>query len=102
MNERTVELVRSTLEEFKDELGAAVEDVTEETVLFGSTSALDSMGLVTFLLEVEQRAEEQYGVPVRLMDDRAMSQNHSPFRSVRSLAEYISTLLAEERCDVGP
>lgn len=97
MKAQTAEFVRSTLDELKEDLGVPKLEVSEETVLFGPTSALDSMGLVTFLLEVEHRAEEALGAPIRLMDDRAMSQNHSPFRSVETLVEYIVRLIEEEK-----
>lgn len=97
MKAETAEFVRSTLDELKEDLGVPELEVSEETVLFGPTSALDSMGLVTFLLEVEHRAEEALGVPIRLMDDRAMSQSKSPFRSVETLVDYISKLVEEEK-----
>lgn len=100
MRAKTAELVVSTLEELKGDLGVADLEVRRETALFGPTSALDSMGLVTFLLEVEHRAEEELGFPVRLMDERAMSQNHSPFRTVETLADYIAALAEEQKLNV--
>ena len=54
------------------------------------------MGLVTLIVDVEQRLEEQYDVVVVLADERAMSQERSPFRSVSSLADYISQLVEEQ------
>jgi acyl carrier protein len=100
MRAQTVELIVNTLDELKSDLGVPELEVGEQTVLFGPTSALDSMGLVTFLLEIEHRAEEGLGLPVRLMDERAMSQNHSPFRTVETLAEYIYTLAEEQKLNV--
>lgn len=60
-----------------------------ETILFGPGGALDSMGLVTLIMEVEYMLAEQFGVTLTLADDRAMSQRTSPFRSVGTLADYI-------------
>jgi acyl carrier protein len=65
------------------------ETITAETRLIGREAALDSMGLVNLIIEVEQRLEEEYDVAVILADERAMSQKNSPFRSVQSLADYI-------------
>jgi hypothetical protein len=40
---------------------------------------------------------EETGQSVSLMDDRAMSQTRSPFRTVGSLAEYVTELTRESR-----
>ncbi|PDW04369.1 hypothetical protein [Candidatus Viridilinea mediisalina] len=66
------------------------------TSLIGKQAVLDSLALVTLIVDLEQRLEEEFEVALTLADDRAMSQQHSPFRTVGSLAEYIGMLLAEE------
>jgi acyl carrier protein len=63
------------------------------TRLFGRDGVLDSMGLVTLVVAVEQAIEDEYGVSVSLADDRALSQRNSPYRTVGSLAEYSARLL---------
>jgi len=67
-------------------------ELKEETRLFGKGSKLDSLGLVTLIVDTEQRLAEELGTEVSLMDERAMSQVRSPFRSVRSLVDYICSL----------
>lgn len=78
--------------------GAASEPVTpdENTRLIGRSSVLDSMGLVTLIVEVEQRLEADHDLVVVLADDRAMSQTRSPFLSVGTLADYVVQLAAEQ------
>lgn len=66
-----------------------------ETPLFGRGAALDSLDLVSFLVEVETRLAERFGLESPLSDDRAMSQARSPFRTIGTLAEYILSLGAE-------
>lgn len=68
----------------------------DDTRLIGRKGVLDSMGLVTFIVDVEQRLEEEYDLVVVLADERPMSQKHSPFRSVGSLAHYICRLVEED------
>jgi acyl carrier protein len=70
--------------------------IGENTRLIGREAVLDSMGLVTLIVEIEQRLEEDHDVVVVIADERAMSQKHSPFRSVGSLADYILHLAEEE------
>lgn len=68
-----------------------------DTVLFGASSTLDSLGLVNLIVATEQRLEEIFNLTLTLADERAMSQKNSPFRTVETLAEYISTLLPEKQ-----
>jgi hypothetical protein len=70
--------------------------VSPDARLFGRGSPLDSMGLVTLLLDVEE-ALQAAGLPILLTDDRAMSQARSPFRSVPALVEYIAQTTGGEK-----
>jgi acyl carrier protein len=71
-------------------------DKSLETVLFGKQGKLDSIGLVHFIVEVEERLREDLGVSITVADERAMSAESSPFRSISSLARYITQLVASE------
>jgi len=68
---------------------------SEGFVLFGQSSKLDSLGLVTFIVAIEQKFQEDLGVTVTLADERAMSQKRSPFATIGTLADYVSSLLKE-------
>ena len=61
----------------------------ENTLLFAAGGLLDSVSLVAFLLELEQRLSEQYSHQVRLISDKALSEKNSPFRTVSALVEFI-------------
>ena len=62
--------------------------VSADAAIFGPASPLDSLGLVALLLDIEEGLQA-IGYNVMLSDDRAVSQKRSPFRSVRSLVEYV-------------
>jgi acyl carrier protein len=68
-----------------------------ETRLLGSQSVLDSMHLVSLIIAVEQEVEDMFGVAPTLADERALSMNESPFRSIQSLTDYIGILIADAR-----
>jgi D-alanine--poly(phosphoribitol) ligase subunit 2 len=59
-----------------------------ETRLYGRQGALDSLGLVSLIVALEQALEDEFQVTVALADEKALSQARSPFRTIRSLAEY--------------
>jgi len=64
-----------------------------ETRLLGSQSVLDSMHLVSLIVAIEREVEDIFGVPLTLVDERALSMKESPFRSIQSLADYIGILI---------
>jgi acyl carrier protein len=96
------EIAGLVLASLKDVLATSDDGVSddaqlgEDTRLIGRAGVLDSMGLVTLIVDVEQRLEEEYDTVVVLADERALSQTRSPFRSVGSLADYICQLVKEE------
>lgn len=72
------------------------ENLNEATVLLGAEGILDSMGLVSLIVAVEQDVEDEFGKEITIADAKAMSQKNSPFRTVGSLVDYIDNLLNEE------
>jgi acyl carrier protein len=68
-----------------------------ETRLLGSQSVLDSMHLVSLIVTIEREVEDAFGVALTLADERALSMESSPFRSIQSLADYIGTLIIAAR-----
>jgi len=65
-----------------------------DAVIFGKGGKLDSLGLVNFVLAVEEKLEQR-GCKVSLTDERAMSQARSPFRSIDTLTAFISEAAGE-------
>ena len=66
-----------------------------DTALFGDSSRLESLDLVNLVVTLEEKINEDFAVAISLVDERAMSQETSPFRTIGSLAQYISYLLEE-------
>ena len=62
--------------------------------LFGD-SGLDSLGLVRFIVMVEDRIEDLTGIRLSLASDRAMSRRTSPFKNLKTLADFIRECLAD-------
>ena len=60
--------------------------------LVGPQAGLSSLGLVSFLADVESTLSEKYNLDLTLVSERAFSRTRSPFRSVEALADYILEL----------
>ncbi len=69
--------------------------VTEATSLLGEDASIDSLGLVNVVIEVEQGVLDEHGASITVVDERAMSQASSPFRTVGTLADYVVQLVTE-------
>ena len=80
---------------------AAVDEVNEDredlppltkepgTPIHGAESGLDSLGLINFVVALEEELENRFGMTIVLSDDQALLAEPSPFRTIGSLSEYI-------------
>jgi D-alanine--poly(phosphoribitol) ligase subunit 2 len=90
-----------------DAVNSAVDDLNEildpderigkspDEALIGNDARLDSLGLVNLIVLVEEKIQQKFGVGITLVDERAMSQSKSPFRTLGSLAEFVEEQLNE-------
>lgn len=67
-----------------------------DSELYGQGGVLDSISLVTLIVKVEEKIESEFGSPIILANEKAMSQKRSPFLSVNTLSEYIESLISME------
>lgn len=69
----------------------------EDAELYGKGGVLDSLSLVTLVVAVEGALEKEFGMTFVLADDKAFSQRVSPFKSVRTLTDYVVQLVENEK-----
>jgi D-alanine--poly(phosphoribitol) ligase subunit 2 len=60
-----------------------------DTVIVGAGGALDSLGVVSFVIAVEEKVAELTGAAVQLLDETMLAEG-SPFHTAGSLARYIA------------
>lgn len=65
------------------------------TALFGAGSKLDSLGLANFIVIAEQRLQESLGFLVDLTENDPFSADTGHFRTIESLANYVSDLASK-------
>jgi len=95
---KVVNSIYATIDDLNMELSETMRlTKSPETVLFGSGGRLDSLGLVNLVVALERNIQAEFDRPISITDERAMSQKNSPFRTVESLADYITSLLEEPR-----
>jgi D-alanine--poly(phosphoribitol) ligase subunit 2 len=63
--------------------------------LYGKNGRLESIDVVTLIMEVEDQIRDELGISITIADDRAMSQQNSPFLTIQTLTDYVTELLTE-------
>ena len=64
-----------------------------DTVIYGEDSILDSLGIIHFIVSIEENIKEIFNIDIVLADEKILNPNESPFQSVQTLNEYISLLI---------
>jgi len=96
MKDKIVKIIIAAANELNDEEEISVsEELSESTRLFGENGVLDSMGLVSLVVAVEQAIDEELDASISLADEKALSQKNSPYRTIETLAEYAEKLIQE-------
>jgi acyl carrier protein len=89
-------IIYTAMESLNDELPDDGKiPLAPDTKLFGADATIDSLSLVSVIVDVETEASDRLGFPVVLTDDRAIGEEVSPFTDPDALANYILILAAE-------
>jgi hypothetical protein len=94
LREDLLNLVLRSVELYCNENSITVDiNKGEDLRLFGGESLLDSLGLVSLIVQIEEEIEDKYNLSVVLADEKAMSRRTSPFAKVSYLVDYIFEIL---------
>jgi len=61
-----------------------------DTVLFGAEGQLDSLALANFIVMIERKLDDTFGVQIDLTQDDPFATENGHFRTIASLADYAS------------
>jgi acyl carrier protein len=94
MQDKIEKIIIETLVELNEELeNESFENPDSKTKLYGANGGLDSLALVSFITDLEEKISDEFEKEIVLADEKAMSAKTSPFRNVESLTLYINSLL---------
>lgn len=92
--ERIEEAIFSAIETYNSNADDDARIETDlNTVLIGPDATLDSLGLINLTLAVEESVNESFYSDISLTDEDLIGDESGPFQTLRTLADYISTLL---------
>lgn len=94
MQDKIEKIIIKTLVELNEELeNESLKSPSSKTKLYGANGGLDSLALVSFITDLEEKISDEFDKEIVLADEKAMSAKTSPFRNVESLTLYIKSLL---------
>lgn len=94
MQEKIEKIIIDTLKDLNEELeNEAFLNPNSKTKLYGGNGAMDSLALVSFIADLEDKISDKFEKDIVLADEKAMSAKTSPFRNIESLTSYIKSLL---------
>ena len=85
------EIVFEIIKKNSDELN--LDTLNEDTLLLTEGSSIDSMMIVSIIVDLESELSEKFDKEISLSDDNAMSRDISPYTDVKRLVDYILELL---------
>jgi acyl carrier protein len=97
MNKRVTQAIFKAVDEVNRLLPKTGQlDKSKDTVLFGQSGILDSLGFINLIVATERKIKEEFGITIILTGERAILQNNDPFQTIGTLSDYITLLLEEK------
>ena len=97
-----------TSERIQSALYKAVDDVNlqlmneqqveknSETILIGPQAKIDSLALVNLIVAAEENINQEFNASLTLVNENALVEDESPFKTLGSFMAYIAQLLKEQ------
>jgi len=66
---------------------------SEDTIIFGTGSTLDSLGFVNFIVTIESEVDSKLNKTIFIVDEQALEMADNPFRTISSLKNLLGEKL---------
>lgn len=90
MSREVLDEIYQTIDEVNRQLpGGARLEKSEGTRLVGDGGVLDSLGLVTLLVGIEEAMQSRLGIQINLLEEDALADSSGPYQTVGGLLDWI-------------
>ena len=94
--EKVEKLILDALQSINDVMPSDQQiTISLDVVLFGENPQIDSLSLVSLVVDLESELSEEFDMDILLTDDQAMTREISPFLTVITLRDYIMELVTK-------
>ncbi len=96
--EQIFSIISDAITDLNDELDYDhLREISNTTAVFDGDDSLDSLSLVSLIVDIEARVEDSFTTEVVLASEKAMSMKNSPYRNVASLVDFVLEELANQK-----
>lgn len=94
--QESIKIISAAIENFNESTDNTYNlQFDNNTILFGKGSVLDSIGLVNFIVSVEEEIENITGKSIVIGEDIVMTGSNNPLSSLKAFTEYIYQKIQE-------
>ena len=91
MNEKISDIINISIDSINEELNLKL-NKSDDTEIVGGNSPLDSLGVLTFVMELEKNIEEILDSEISLVNDDFLSGD-SPLKNIKELKKHLEKIL---------
>jgi len=95
-DEKILNIVYAVIDEINEQLEKDQRlNKSQDTVLFGQSGRLDSLGMVNLIVGLEEKVAEETGIEISLADQMMALDEDSPLKTVAGLVQYVYSIVEE-------
>jgi hypothetical protein len=94
MDKKIEDAIFKTIDNINDELSLYIKK-NDDSFINGGNSPLDSLGVFTFIIELEKNLENILETELSLMNDDFMSDDNNPFENVGKIKSHLKKIIIE-------
>lgn len=91
MNEKLSNIIDLSIDSINEDLNLNLTN-SDDTEIVGGNSPLDSLGVLTFVMEIEKNIEEILDLEISLVNDDFLSGD-SPLKNIKELKHHLEKIL---------
>lgn len=89
MNDTIKLLVLESIKEINNDL--QIEELYSPSLDTNFFDLVDSLAVLNFILDIEQRLERRFGRYIQIANEDVMDESKTPFKTVKDIIEFISS-----------
>ena len=91
MNEKIIDIIDLSIDSINEDLNLKL-NKTDDTEIIGGNSPLDSLGVLSFVMELEKNIEGILDLEISLVNDDFLSGD-SPLKNIKELKKHLEKIL---------
>jgi len=89
-NDLFLEIIFSAIKEVNKQQPPEYQlNLDKNEFLISDKSSLDSLGLITLLINIEEKISKKFKINLNLLDEELISEKNTPFETLASLAAWL-------------